>query len=88
MAIRISLMSKNDPAFPQPVPRIASEHGLTKRDWFAGMALEIGYTLAAIKTSASCPKPECIAEAAYRIADAMLESQSDAEENNHGVSSE
>jgi len=71
----------NEPAFPQPKPRRAEgEDGLTKREWMAGMALGVAYEQAKLYHDSTCPEPEWIKRRAYLIADAMLESQSQAKD--------
>lgn len=49
---------------------IVTHGGLTKREWFAGMALQ--GAIASFAGSESVPTPERFAEIAYAQADAML----------------
>ena len=95
-------MSKNDPAFPVAYefehavagPMVYTANGLTKRKWFAGMAMQGQLANADIVTALSKQLEHgshviaLITRSAYEYADAMLESQSEAEDNNDAPSSE
>lgn len=57
-------MSKNDPAFPVVGPQ--SSRGLTKLEWFAGMAMQVNFNT---DHWGSC---ESLAQLSFDIAEAML----------------
>jgi len=65
-------MNKNDPAFPiqtsHNTDRNVADFGLTKREWFAGMAMQ-----GMCARADAPPNIESIKLVAYGIADAMLE---------------
>jgi len=69
-------MQEGGPAFPQPLRRFDTQHeaetfnewGLSKREWFAGMALQ---GIASGKYDFKDTKE--MAQSAYRMADAMLQ---------------
>ena len=51
----------------------AAQHGMSLRDWFAGMALQ-GY-MASVNEDVLVPDEEQAARTAYQVADAMLEAR-------------
>ena len=61
---------KNEPAFPTRFAQHTDSHGMTLRDWFAGMALQ-----GMLSDSAVRDIPEGFAATAYELADAMLEAR-------------
>lgn len=66
-------------AFPLDTRKLESDglttgtvyHGMSLRDWFAGMALQ-GFLAMCSDPNANAPKREIAAATAYRYADAML----------------
>ena len=74
---------KNDggPAFPRVNPEYCKNNdGMTLRDWFAGQAL-VG--IAGRLMSPTEWNGDCIASAAYELADGMMEER-EATDNEHG----
>ena len=85
-------MSKNDggPAFPRVICNIVPTHGqvnepgMSLRDWFAGMVLQVAPTIikttitskpdgkGAVLCEAGCSNASYVAKVCYAIADAMI----------------
>lgn len=71
-------MNGDTPAFPRPLVAIPGEGfeegqaGMTKREWFAGMAMQglVISCIADVKSDESAPTD--ISKAAFNLADAML----------------
>lgn len=74
----INLHAEGGPAFPVSIPGCGDNgwHGMTLRDWFAGMAMQgmMANADSAPDSVAAAKSPsEAIAGMAYMIADAMIE---------------
>lgn len=65
-------MAADDPAFPQSLHSYGPFGGLTKREWFAGMALQGLYANRSVSLL-----PEEYASEAFAAADAMLAASKD-----------
>lgn len=67
----INLYREGGPAFPVSIPGCGDNgwHGMTLRDWFAGMALS-----QTVSSYVNLPdSAKLLADRCYRVADAMLE---------------
>ena len=60
-------MDKSEPAIPNVSEILGHSEGLTKREWFAGMAL-----MGRMARNSHYPTWEDAAKDAYEVADAML----------------
>jgi hypothetical protein len=69
-------MKGNEPAFPIPgLQEDEDFNGLTKREWFAGMAMmgELSAQSETFGIYTDVDEYSCLVSKCYRIADAMLE---------------
>jgi len=77
-------MTDGGPAFPaQHFDLAEHEHGMTLRDWFAGMAMQSVLADAQIPGADADPLPPeaarwlgVVAKVSYRVADAMIQERS------------